>query len=52
VGRASVDRACLSRADTATTARVRIALEDTLELSDGAPASGNVELVRYCLNGS
>ncbi|HEY6692506.1 MAG TPA: hypothetical protein VI006_06615 [Solirubrobacteraceae bacterium] len=39
----------------ATTARgrdVRIALEDTLELSDGAPASGNVELVRYCLNGS
>ena len=31
---------------------VRIGLEDTLELPDGAPASGNAELVRYCLNGS
>jgi uncharacterized protein (DUF849 family) len=30
---------------------VRIGLEDTLELPDGAPAS-NAELVRYCLNGS
>jgi uncharacterized protein (DUF849 family) len=31
---------------------VRVGLEDVLELPDGAPASGNAELVRYCLNGS